>query len=317
MNDWIKFLFYTGKFSLNHNGKIELFIISPHIDFCALILSIGILHTKFISINQEHILDYENHKGENFVFPSKKDDEIIFYTGVLQRIDQKQLFFVVSDTLVEYKTSLGRGKNWKKKTIQTDHARHIKVVQEKDFRYVYKIGEQTDLNVLQSGVNLDSVAYYFFGSGSTVLNSADTKSCLIVDQKKRLVDELDSEINLKRVDPNLNKTVRIAEIIYPYNIKHNSKCSHSFVTRSISEANGVYEYSDFKSAILIGSNNYLKYGGNLDNEKIITIVSPEDRSFDDAIEKANTSFESRYDDVLLPSQLINKLPLSFDIQAWS
>ena len=35
-----------------------------------------------------------------------------------------------------------------------------------------------------------------------------------------------------------------------------------------------------------------------------------------AIEKANTSFQSRYDDVLLPSTLINKLPLSFDIQAW-
>ena len=68
---------------------------------------------------------------------------------------------------------------------------------------------------------------------------------------------------------------------------------------------------------MIGSNNYLKFGGNLDNNIIITVVSPEERTFGEAIEKANNSFEARNEDVLLPAQLIKKLPLSFDIQAWT
>ena len=56
---------------------------------------------------------------------------------------------------------------------------------------------------------------------------------------------------------------------------------------------------------------------NLDNNIIITVVSPEERTFGEAIEKANNSFEARNEDVLLPAQLIKKLPLSFDIQAWT
>ena len=268
MKDWIKFLFFAGEFSVNHKDKIELFIISPQIDFCALILSGGILHSKYSGMDQEQIVDYENHIGESFIFPTNTDDGIKLYTGILEKIIHDQLFMVVRDSLVEYKTSLGRGKNWKKKTIQTDHARHIKVVQEKDFRYVYKIEEETDLSGLQSGVNFDSISYYFFGSGSTLLNSQDSKSCLIVDQKKRLIGELESEFDLERTDPNLKKTVRFADIIYPYGVKHSSKASHTLVTRSISDQN-----FDYQSVILIGSNNYLNYGGNLDNDIIITVYS--------------------------------------------
>ena len=70
MKDWIKFLFYTGEFAVNNLDKIQLFIISPHIDFCAIILSSGILHSKFSKISREHINDYENHIGDSFVFPS-------------------------------------------------------------------------------------------------------------------------------------------------------------------------------------------------------------------------------------------------------
>ena len=51
MKDWIKFLFFAGEFSVNHKDKIELFIISPQIDFCALILSGGILHSKYSSFD--------------------------------------------------------------------------------------------------------------------------------------------------------------------------------------------------------------------------------------------------------------------------
>jgi hypothetical protein len=83
------------------------------------------------------------------------------------------------------------------------------------------------------------------------------------------------------------------------------------VTRSISDQN-----FDYQSVILIGSSNYLNYGDNLENDIIITVVSPDDRSFFEAIEKANTSFESRHEEVQLPSQIIKNLPLSFDIQAW-
>ena len=68
---------------------------------------------------------------------------------------------------------------------------------------------------------------------------------------------------------------------------------------------------------MIGSNNFLKYGGNLDNNIIITVVSPEERTFGEAINMANNSFETRNEDVLIPAQLTKKLPLSFDIQAWS
>ena len=311
MKDWIKFLFFTGEFSVNHRDKIELFIISPHIDFCALILSSGILHSKYSGMDQEQIVDYENHIGESFIFPTNTDDGIKLYTGILEKIIHDQLFMVVRDSLVEYKTSLGRGKNWKKKTDQTSHLKETRVIQEKYFRYVYKIEEETDLSGLQSGVNFDSVSYYFFGSGSTILNSQDSKSCLIVDQKKRLIGELESEFDLERTDPNLKKTVRFADIIYPYGVKHSSKASHTLVTRSISDQN-----FDYQSVILIGSNNYLNYGGNLENDIIITVVSPGDRSFFEAIEKANTSFESRHEEVQLPSQLIKNLPLSFDIQAW-
>ena len=185
-------------------------------------------------------------------------------------------------------------------------------MREKDFHYVYKIDEKTDLKVNQKGVNFDSVTYYFYGSGSTVLNSRDSKCCLIVDQKKRLIGELESEFDLERTDPNIKKTVRFADIIYPYGVKHSSKASHTLVTRSISDQN-----FDYQSVILIGSNNYLNYGGNLENDIIITLVSPGDRSFFEAIEKANNSFQARYKDVLLPAQLIKKLPLSFDIQAWT
>lgn len=315
MKDWIKFLFDTGEFAVNHQDKIQLFIISPHIDFCAVILSSGILHSKFSKISREHINDYENHIGDSFVFPSpsKKDDEMMLYSGVLERVVHNQLFFVVSHTVVEYKTSLGSGKNWRKKTTETGSAKHTKVVREKDFHYVYKIDEKTDLKVNQKGVNFDSVSYYFYGSGSTVLNSRDSKSCLIVDQKKRISKELECKYDLRRTDPNLKKSVRFADIIHPEKIRHSSETTHTSITRTISD-NG---NKDFDSVILIGSNNYLKYGGNLDNNIIITVVSPEERTFGEAIEKANNSFEARNEDVLLPAQLIKKLPLSFDIQAWN
>ena len=223
MKDWINFLFFTGEFSVNHKDKIELFIISPQIDFCALILSSGILHSKYSSLDQEHIFDYENHIGESFIFPANTDDGMKLYTGILEKIIQNQLFFVVRNSLVEYKTSLGMGNNWKKKTSQTSHLKETRVIQEKYFRYVYKIEEETDLSGLQSGVNFDSISYYFFGSGSTILNSQNSKSCLIVDQKKRLIEEIESEFDLKRTDPNLKKTARFADIIHPYGIKHSSK----------------------------------------------------------------------------------------------
>ena len=73
MKDWIKFLFFAGEFSVNHKDKIELFIISPQIDFCALILSGGILHSKYSGMDQEQIVDYENHIGESFIFPTNTD----------------------------------------------------------------------------------------------------------------------------------------------------------------------------------------------------------------------------------------------------
>ena len=150
---------------------------------------------------------------------SKKDDEMMLYSGVLERVVHNQLFFVVSHTVVEYKTSLGSGNNWRKKTIETGSAKHTKVVREKDFHYVYKIDEKTDLKVNQKGVNFDSVSYYFYGSGSTVLNSRDSKSCLIVDQKKRISKELECKYDLRRTDPNLKKSVRFADIIHPEKIR--------------------------------------------------------------------------------------------------
>ena len=68
----------------------------------------------------------------------------IFYLVLVGTLVHNQLFFVVSHTVVEYKTSLGSGKNWRKKTIETGSAKHTKVVREKDFHYVYKIDEKTD-----------------------------------------------------------------------------------------------------------------------------------------------------------------------------
>lgn len=311
MKDWIRFLFNAGEFSTSSEGKIQLFIISPQLDFCAMILCSGILHSIFSNFDHKRVVDYENHIGESFIFPATKQDGLKLFTGTLDKVVNNELYFVIRDSLVEYKTSLGRGKNWRKKTSQTSHLKETCVIREKYFRYVHKIQKETDLSGFQSGVNFDSVSYYFFGSGSTILNSQDSKSCLIVDQKKRLIEELESEFDLERTDPNLKKTVRFADIIHPYGIKHSSKASHTLVTRSISDQN-----FDYQSVILIGSNNYLNYGGNLENDIIITVVSPDDRSFFEAIEKANTSFESRHEEVQLPSQLIKNLPLSFDIQAW-
>ena len=312
MKDWIKFLFDTGEFAVNYQGKIQLFIVSPHIDFCSVILSSGILHSKYSKISREQVNDFENHIGESFFFPSPSDS-MKHFKGVLERIDHNGLNFIVTDTTVEYKRSLGVGKNRGKKTKQTSSYKRIMCVSENDFHYVYKSDEETDLKVNQKGVSTHSDSYYFYGSGATELNSKDSKSCLIVDQKKRISDELDCKLDLRRTDPKLKKSVRLAKIIHPEQIRHGLDTNHTSITSTIRDNSN----KDFDSVILIGSNNYLKYGGNLENKIIMTVVSPEERKFGEAIEKANNSFEARNEDVLLTAQLIKKLPLSFDIQAWT
>ena len=174
MKDWLRFLFFLGRFTAQAEKKTSIIIVSPIIDFCSVIISCGVIQSLFSEIEKKSIINFDDHLGEAFNFPKNTNEGEKIFSGILERADSEQLFFRIQDTSVTYETSLR--KNRKKKEKQSSNFKQLAVVRKEKFSFVEKIEKDLDLKVRPDGVDTNSSIYRLLGPGASYMYSQSSKS---------------------------------------------------------------------------------------------------------------------------------------------
>jgi len=310
MKDWLRFLFYFGRFHGGYEKSISSIIVSPMIDFCSAVISCGIIHEKFSEIETENIINFQDCIGEAFNFPKNTNDGEKIFSGILESADDEQLIFRIQDLNVSYGTSLR--KNRKKKEQQISNFKQLAVVRKEKFSFVEKIEKELDLKSRPAGIEMNSSIFRLFGSGAAYMSSQSSNSIRIIDVKKRIKEEAEAEFNIQRIEYPFNQTVKFREMMCPDFESDERIPFHTTVSSKLQD-----DKNEFGTTIISGSRNICRNFKTCGSEKVIGVISPSERYFNEALSHAEGFFRTRKDDVILPESLIDKLPASFDIQAWT
>jgi len=312
--DWIAFGFILGKEleRIRISGRKPCAVlVVPTIEFTALLIAAGIIYQstaqKSPASLDQAIPKLEEMIGRTVRFPRMIKGKKKILNGILERLE-----FLEGKPRLVIKYHQRPGPN-----MLICHA----FVQSEDFPLVVPEGSTAEILNRQRGQriadDLEGLKQLVGTHLTTHLLSAPTKTCWIVDTKRRLTDELEVPLPINRVRPtpavDNDTSFLLKDIVRP------DFAAWPAVAASARSHIGTGPPSEatWKSTILVGTLSFLRHFSILKSDICISIISPTMSAYDDAISHAARLFEQRAEtEVLISDELLFAKPASFDLQIW-